>query len=354
MYERMRQHSGWRDQTDGQTLVPKWKRKEAEGEKPAQDVLSIGYRPTMAEDGKGPGLPEVAKVNKDVGELIGGLESLAVGSGGFDADSPPTSKKGHVLFVPQPPTEECPLCLIPLPRRDDQIVYPTCCGNMFCGACYYESERVLAKTNAKRAEKKLKRLSLLCPFCRTPAPTSDEGIVRRLEKRAEKGDSKAVHALSSIYRDGDCGLAKDMRKFCELVHRAADLGDVIAIAELGGMYAAGVDGVSLDEPKGRELLQSAAKKGNTLALINLGALEARKGRAELGLEYLRTAAAAGDDDAVKKLWKGFRVGGISKDYLEKSLRAHQEANENMRSEERERLKRWMKVQEKKKQEQAKA
>ena len=309
----------------------------------------------MAEDGQGPGLPEVEKENKDVGELIGGLESLAVGSGGFDAYSPPTSKKdeGHVLFVPPPPTEECPVCLIPLPRRNDQIVHQPCCGKMLCGACSYESERVLAKTNVKRAEKKLKRLSPLCPFCRTPAPTSDEEIVRRLKKRVQQGDSKAVHVLSSIYRDGDCGLAKDLRKFCELVHRAADLGDVIAIAELGGMYAAGVDGVSLDETKGRELLESAAKKGSTLALINLGALEARKGRAELGLEYLRAAAEAGDDDAVKRLWKGFRVGGISKDYLETSLRAYQRANEDMRSEERERLKRWMKVQEKKKQEQAK-
>ena len=95
----------------------------------------------MAEDGQGPGLPEVEKENKDVGELIGGLESLAVGSGGSTPTrQPPTSKKGYVLFVPQPPTEECPLCLIPLPRRDDHIVYQPCCGKMLCGACSCESD----------------------------------------------------------------------------------------------------------------------------------------------------------------------------------------------------------------------
>ena len=107
MRGRMRQHSGWRDQIDRhQTLVPKWKRKnEAEGEKPAQDVLSIGYRPTMAEDGQGPGLPEVVKVNKVnkvVSELIGDLNSLAVSSEGFDADTLPTKKdkKAKSFTVP--------------------------------------------------------------------------------------------------------------------------------------------------------------------------------------------------------------------------------------------------------------
>ena len=77
----------------------------------------------MAEDGQGPGLPEVEKIG-DVGEVIVGVDSLAVSSEGSDddtknpnaADTPPTSKKDEGLvivpFGTPPPTEECPrLCI---------------------------------------------------------------------------------------------------------------------------------------------------------------------------------------------------------------------------------------------------
>jgi len=115
------------------------------------------------------------------------------------------------------------------------------------------------------------------------------------------------------------------------------------------MYAFGLYGVSKDEIKSREFLERAAKKGHALALVHFSELEETKGRADLALTYLCTAAAAGDDDAVDQLWNCFRADKISKDDLLKSLWAHQKANEDMRSEERERLKRWEKAQEKKKQ-----
>jgi len=154
--------------------------------------------------------------------------------------------------------------------------------------------------------------------------------------------------LADYHRIGRYGLAKDLRKYSDLVRRAADLGDVAAIAALGLMYAFGAYyGVSLDDTKGRELLEKAAREGYAFALVYLALLEEDKGRTELSLTYLRTAAAAGDDSAVKNLWKRFRAGKICKDDLEESLRAYQKANEDMRSEERERHKQWMKVQEKK-------
>jgi len=346
-------------------------------------VLSIGYRPTMAEDGQGPGLPEAEKVNKDVGELISGLDSLAVSSEGFDADTLPTKKDKKaksftvpvkslgsitvggqsekkrkreeedeglaiVHFVPLLPTEDCPLCCIPLPRRPDQRIYVACCGQKFCGACFRETERVLEVANTKRAEKKLKPLPWQCPFCRAPRYKSDEYKIRCYEKRVEKDDINALFVLAYFCRHGRYGLVKDLRRSCALLRRAADLGDVAAIGELGRMYAFGVEGVSLDETRGREYLERAAKKGNTLALINLGALEERKGRTELALTYFRTAAAAGDDHAIDRLKKKFRAGKLSKDDLLKSMWAHHDANEDMRSEGRERFKRWKKAQEEKK------
>ena len=163
----------------------------------------------------------------------------------------------------------------------------------------------------------------------------------------EKDDINALFVLAYFCRHGRYGLVKDLRRSCALLRRAADLGDVAAIGELGRMYAFGVEGVSLDETRGREYLERAAKKGNTLALANLGALEERKGRTELALTYFRTAAAAGDDDAMDRLKKYFRADRFSKDDLLKLMWAHQKANEDMRSEARERLKRWKKAQEKK-------
>ena len=288
----------------------------------------------MAEDGKGPGLSEVAKIG-DVGEVIVGINSLAVASEGFDddkksddADTPPTSKTDEGLaivpFGTPPPTEDCLVCFIPLPRSIAHITYMGCCGKATCSACFRESERVLDIKNAKRAEKKLKPFPWLCPFCRAPRPKSKEDLIRRYEKRAKKGDIYAISTLADLCKNGRYGLSKDVRKSYELVHRAADLGDADAIVALGRMYAFGVDGVSLDETKGREFLERAAKKGNTIALVHLGVLGERKGRPELALAYFRTAAAAGDDYmyAIDRLKKKFRAGKLSKDDLLKSMWAH--------------------------------
>ena len=138
-------------------------------------MLSIGYRPTMAEDGQGPGLPKVAEI-EDVGEIVDGLDSLAVSSEGSDDDknNPNAAGLAIVPFGPPPPTEDCPVCFIPLPRSMAHITYMVCCGKEMCSACFCESERVLNVKNAKRAEKKLKPFPWLCPFCRAPKQRSQE------------------------------------------------------------------------------------------------------------------------------------------------------------------------------------
>ena len=237
---------------------------QSQTHKTAQDVLraSGGYRPAMAEDDQGPGAPEVAKApERGVSELVGGLDSLAVsseGAGDADknpnaADTPPSNEDeglAIVPFGPPPPTEDCPICFIPLPRRSLETTYVPCCGKELCTACYRESERVLGIKNGKRAEKKLALLKWSCPFCRTPVPTSNEDLIDRNEKRAEKGDKNAIFALAHFYRGGDYGLAKDLEKSYDLLHRAADLGDVPAIGELGRMYAVGCYGAPLVESLG--------------------------------------------------------------------------------------------------------
>ena len=48
--------------------------------------------------------------------------------------------KGADLFAPLPPTEDCPICLVPLSRREDRSFYWACCGNTICVACVEENK----------------------------------------------------------------------------------------------------------------------------------------------------------------------------------------------------------------------
>jgi hypothetical protein len=61
--------------------------------------------------------------------------------------------KGADLFAPLPPTEDCAICLVPLPHVKSETYHQTCCGNEICLAC--------ARENIAFA--------FTCPFCREPS-----------------------------------------------------------------------------------------------------------------------------------------------------------------------------------------
>ena len=55
--------------------------------------------------------------------------------------------KGADLFAPLPPTEDCAICLVPLPRVRSETFSKPCCGNSICKACYRENEAAINKQN---------------------------------------------------------------------------------------------------------------------------------------------------------------------------------------------------------------
>ena len=57
------------------------------------------------------------------------------------------------LWKPHPPTEDCPVCLVPLPLEYEKTTYITCCGKVICRACKLESDRALEITNAERSRR---------------------------------------------------------------------------------------------------------------------------------------------------------------------------------------------------------
>ena len=72
------------------------------------------------------------------------------------------------------------------------------------------------------------------------------------------------------------------------------------------------------------------------ARFHLGVYWTKSGHCKTAVRHFRLAAAAGFDDAVQELWKCFHKGKLSKPDLEEALREHQQASDEMKSEERER------------------
>ena len=239
------------------------------------------------------------------------------------------------LWKPHPPTEECPVCFVPLPVNESESTYYVCCGKLICGACMAEKVRATRVINAKRAKKKLPPLGHACAFCRTEEKLSES----RYEERIRKCDGRAACNLACKYRDGDArmNIAKDEVKSLELFHHAADdLGYSKAMMKLGSVYRHGLDGVPKDQTKGWKYVEDAVKMGDAPARSLLGAIEAENGNIKLALRHCKLAAAAGVEHSVKMLWKLFYKGDLEKAELEETLRAYKKACDSMNSEERKR------------------
>ena len=65
------------------------------------------------------------------------------------------------LFKQPPPKEDCPICMLPIPTLSKGSKYKICCGKRICSGCIY----AVALRDGGIG---------ICPFCRTPTPTSEE------------------------------------------------------------------------------------------------------------------------------------------------------------------------------------
>jgi len=240
------------------------------------------------------------------------------------------------LWKPHSSTEECPVCLVSLPLSGGQGMYWCCCGKTVCNACQAETGRALTITNRKRIAKKLPPMGPTCAFCRVPAPENDLEDITRCEQRVEKGDVEAMVNLADWFRTEEHGLARDEAKTLELYQMAAGLGCAKAFRTIGCCFFDGALGLIRDTEKGRMYLQDSAKKGDVYARFCLGLLEEDYQRFDTAIRHFKLAAAAGDEESMKDLWKYF-PSKLDKAELEETLRAHKEACDEMKSEERERL-----------------
>ena len=83
---------------------------------------------------------------------------------------------------------ECAICCSPMEaHHDDLMKYQPCCGKDLCQGCIHST--CIAHSDNDTP----------CPFCRTPLPQTDEETVARLQRQAEKNDSRATSILGTYY-----------------------------------------------------------------------------------------------------------------------------------------------------------
>ena len=242
------------------------------------------------------------------------------------------------LFKDHPPTEDCPICMIPLPVEHNTMVFRTCCGTCICIGC-----QMGIYADAKEKGKKFKEN--LCSFCRSPEFSSNDELIERLKGHMDKGNAAAISFFGAIYRQGLYGISQDYSKANELFRQAGELGCASAYYNLAKSYENGL-GVAKDNNKAKYYYENAAMMGDVQARCCLGAHEVDlddevdddsfKQSARRAYKHFVIAARAGHTKSLGIMKKGFMMGYITKDEYAGSLRAYQKRHDEMKSDARDR------------------
>ena len=213
---------------------------------------------------------------------------------------------------------DCPICLLPLPLDTDQCTISTCCSKVVCDGCKV--------ANANREEEE--NLKRVCPFCRTPRPSTQAEFDRNKNRRMKANDPVAIREKGKrYYIEGDYGGA------IEFWIKAAGKGDIESHYLLSDLYREG-KGVEKDEKKQIYHLEEAAIGGHPGARLILGRHEGINGRIERAVKHFIIAANQGLDTAVKTLKDFYAAGVVSKEDFAAALRAYQAAVDATKSPQR--------------------
>jgi hypothetical protein len=252
--------------------------------------------------------------------------------------------RDEALFKDPPPKEDCPICFLPMPNKlvscvslppatisslpihnyadanealvgIDMETYFPCCGKSVCKGCVHSF-------NQTGNDDK-------CPFCNAGIGKTREENVEEIMKRAEANDPASIYVLASFYYHGDEVLQQDRTKSMELYARAAELGCSKAHYQLGGLYH---EGGNLKKAKFH--WEAAAMAGHEVARCNLGNREAQSGNMERAVKHWTIGATAGDYIAMHNLLIALKKHDISRESMDSTLTAYNNACAEMRSKDR--------------------
>jgi TPR repeat protein len=198
----------------------------------------------------------------------------------------------------------------------DTVEYYSCCGKSICIGCVHSFRK------SGNIDK--------CPFCNSDRSSkTDEEMVEELKKRVDLNDAGAIYLLAIHYQQGLEGVQQDHAKAMELYAKAAELGYGKAHYNLGHIYD---NGGNLKKAKFH--YEAAAMAGDEVARNNLGTMEAQSGNMERAVKHWIISASAGHNDAMDNLLIAFKKGHVSRNAMDSTLTAYNNACAEMRSEAR--------------------
>ena len=229
------------------------------------------------------------------------------------------------LFKQPPPiNDDCPICFQRLSFLDTGRRYKSCCGKIICSGCVYAVVQRTKKTAMP-----------LCPFCRTPTPTTDKMYIEMIKSRVDAGDTRAINNLGSYYSNGAYSLPQDHAKAFELYHRAAELDSTEVNNFLGNAYCNG-NGVERDINKANHYWEKGAMEGCPYSRFMLGIIEktAVQGNMDRSIKHFMIAVADGHNGSLKEIKQLFSQGHVTKDEYTEALRAYQKYLDEVKSSQR--------------------
>lgn len=255
------------------------------------------------------------------------INALSDGMGSLDISD-------DKLFADPPPNEDCSICMLPMPFSiaacGVTTSYQSCCGKILCGGCMLATDAVIEKGKMKDC----------CAFCRVPPPKSNKELMKRIKRRMKLNDPGSFYLMGTYYYQGERGLPQSKKKATELWIQAAELGHLEAHHSLSLLYLDG-ESVEKDMEKAIHHWELAAIGGHVQSRHNLGTNEIEKWNYKQNsnnmyraMKHFTIAARAGLDESLKQVGMAYRYGYVTKDEYAKTLRAHKDSIDEMKSEQR--------------------
>ena len=168
-------------------------------------------------------------------------------------------------------------------------------------------------------------------------------FMSQLQARCLLNDLKALTTMGEIHQDGDCGSPKDNLKALDCCIRAVELGSPEACNNIAVDYREGVHGVAVNKERAALFARVGALRGDIVARHNIGRIEYHDfGNQEIAIRHWKIAAEAGHQDSLNLLKKIYNADGempgkqfISKECMDNLYRVCHDAQEEVKSEERE-------------------